>query len=101
MLQPAIIDFPSLYCSFLALTSDTCVVFCMKKDRSMSLSPSSMRLEVLVSKCLKRHRSQTQRNLHHRCTDGKHGLPFWPVQRQDGEESLQEWRVEQGKVQRH
>lgn len=43
-MQPATGHCPPLYCSFLALTSAVRVVFCIKNDRSMSLSPSSMTL---------------------------------------------------------
>lgn len=101
MIQPVMNSFSSLYCSFLALTSAARVVFCMKNDRSMSLSPSSMILECLSVDISKKSEVGIAKDLHHRRTDGKHRLPFRPIQWQDGEESLQEWRVEQSKVQRH
>lgn len=55
----------------------------------------------LVSKTCGEIEARMVRHLHHRRTNGKHGLPFRPVQRQDGEEGLQEWCVEQSEVQRH
>lgn len=54
-----------------------------------------------VSKTPENDRIRVARHLHHGRTDGKHRLPFRPVQGQDGEESLQERCVEQSEVQRH
>lgn len=56
---------------------------------------------ISVSKMSEYDRIGITRRLHYGRTNGKHRLPFRPVQRQDGEESLQEWCVEQSKVQRH
>lgn len=41
------------------------------------------------------------KDLHYRCTDHQHGLPLVPVQRQDGEQALQEGDVEDGEVEGH
>lgn len=60
-MQPAMNEYPSLYCSFLALTSAARVVFCMKNDRSMSLSPSSMILECMSVNISKKEGSELPR----------------------------------------
>lgn len=74
--------------------------FVMKNWRSTNLRTSSMPLEIKVS--------QTQReivkrglNLHDRRTDRQHRLPLTPVQRRDGEQTLQERDVQQREVQNH
>lgn len=100
-MQPAVNYFPITLLFLLGL--DFGHVSCLlHKERPLDeLETFVNDTRVFVSNEPKMDRIEMARHLHHGRTDDKHRLPFRPVQRQDGEESLQEWRVEQSEVQRH
>ena len=99
-MQPVIDHFPTLL--FLFSLDFGCVCCLLHKERPLNELESFIdETRVLVSESSEQNEVRISRHLHHGRTNGKHRLPFGPVQRQDGEESLQERRVKQGEVQRH
>lgn len=100
-MQPAVNHF-SITLLFLLSLDFGCTCCLLHKERPLDELESFVdNTRRLVSNNFAQDKGGTPRRLHHGCADGKHGLPFRPVQRQDGEESLQEWCVKQGEVQRH
>lgn len=100
-MQPAVNYFPITLLFLLGLDFGH-VSGLLHKERPLDELESFVNeTRVSVSKTLENEGIELPRHLHHRRTDGKHRLPFRPVQRQDGEESLQEWCIEQSEVQRH
>lgn len=83
--------------SFFGLDSSTFIVS-RKNFLSINLRPSSMKLGFILAWRLDNRGGES---LHDRETDNKNRLPFSPVERQDGEESLQDWSVEKSEVECH
>lgn len=99
-MQPAM-NHLSITLLFLLGPDFGCACCLLHKERPLDELQSFVDETVVSVSNMSDDRIGMTRRLHYRRTNGKHRLPFRPVQRQDGEESLQEWCVEQSKVQRH
>lgn len=74
------------------------VVVCIKNCRSIALRISSRSLLNISWIYLL---SKGEQNLHDGSTNDNNSLPLESVQRKDGEQTLKEGNIEEGKVKRH